>query len=309
MNGYVDESPSAVPDEPLHWFVRDRGSSAAHHLDYEAPLSDHALCGHGFAEIVWEGPDRPRAVCRRCQAAMPSHEAKWWKAMAERQEAEQNSAISTIRLLQSELAAMKDVAARDPSTQTPAVDQEGPLNWFVRDRGSRVAHHLDYRAPLLDHALCGHPFAEILWEGQERPRAVCVRCQQRMPAHEAFVWQRRAEDLGMQLDEVGRGTGAEIERLRQKVANQRAEILRLLSKSRAPTGSSRDVARKPAGRERSTLPSRVQDEHQILLAQHDSARRMQQAAEADRASSLASGGRGKSVRAASAGLPSLGKRR
>ena len=86
--------------EPVHWFVRDAGSAHAHHLDYEQPGFDRALCGHPFAEILEESEDRPRRVCRKCQGRMPAHEAKWWQAKAEHELerlAEVRSSLATAR--------------------------------------------------------------------------------------------------------------------------------------------------------------------------------------------------------------------
>src|SRR6478609_1048958 len=72
-----------MSEDPLYYYVRDKGSAVAHHWDYLRSRTDHALCGHAYQGAVWEGEDRPRAVCRACQALLPSHEARWWRAKAE----------------------------------------------------------------------------------------------------------------------------------------------------------------------------------------------------------------------------------
>lgn len=72
-----------MSDDPLHYYVRDKGSAIAHHWDYVRSRKDHALCGHPYRSPVWEGEDRPRAVCRACQALLPPHEARWWRTRAQ----------------------------------------------------------------------------------------------------------------------------------------------------------------------------------------------------------------------------------
>lgn len=113
-------------------------------------------------------------------------------------------------------------------------------NWYVRDDGSRVAHHLDYSSPELDHALCGHPFNEILSQCAERPRAVCSNCQDLMDRHDATWWEqeagRRADGLAALRDEKEKvetdlrsrlgAARAQVNRLGDQVAKLRAKALR-----------------------------------------------------------------------------------
>lgn len=70
--------------EPPYFYVRDRPASAAHHWDYLGDRPDQALCGHGYKDPITLGEvDRPRAVCRACQALLPKYELAWWRAKAE----------------------------------------------------------------------------------------------------------------------------------------------------------------------------------------------------------------------------------
>jgi hypothetical protein len=70
------------------FYVRDK-SPVAHHWDYLRNRPDHALCGHGFEDPVALGEvSRPRAVCRACQARLPTAEAQWWRETAEEAAAE-----------------------------------------------------------------------------------------------------------------------------------------------------------------------------------------------------------------------------
>jgi predicted nucleic acid-binding Zn-ribbon protein len=70
---------------------------------------------------------------------------------------------------------------------------EPPL-YFVRDRGSRVAHHWDYEGDRNYRALCGHVYtSEIAFEGYTRPSRVCLTCQELAPKFEAKLWRQIAE--------------------------------------------------------------------------------------------------------------------
>lgn len=102
-----------------------------------------------------------------------------------------------------------------------------PVHWFVRDAASRVAHHLDYEVVALDHALCGHPFGAIRWEGPERPRAVCRRCEVRLDTHESRWWQREADverARQVALEQSSAEMDERIRYLEAKLANQRKAI-------------------------------------------------------------------------------------
>lgn len=74
-----------MADSP-YFYARDLVSRAAHHWDYRRKRETHALCGHEFIEtIVWEGSERPRAVCRKCQDLLPQYEAELWRQWAQEQ--------------------------------------------------------------------------------------------------------------------------------------------------------------------------------------------------------------------------------
>lgn len=64
-------------------YVRDR-SAIAHIWDYIKGRQDHALCGHGYEDPVeLQTGERPRRVCRACQALMSQAEAVLWRKAAE----------------------------------------------------------------------------------------------------------------------------------------------------------------------------------------------------------------------------------
>jgi hypothetical protein len=76
--------------EPRNWYVRDKWSRVAHHLDHAVELQDRALCGHLFSDILWHGPEWPRAICRACQDEISRPDNFWWRSEAKRLEAEVN---------------------------------------------------------------------------------------------------------------------------------------------------------------------------------------------------------------------------
>lgn len=134
-----------------------------------------------------------------------------------------------------------------------------PPLYYVRDKGSRVAHHWDYEGDRNDRALCGQDYVgEIVFEGFNRPARVCRACQDLAPHFEAKWWRQKAIDAANKRDEVqrqkdlltrdinrmrghiaklNRRIGAEhgkVASLRhklddqaRKIANQKAEISRL----------------------------------------------------------------------------------
>lgn len=108
-----------------------------------------------------------------------------------------------------------------------------PLDCYVRDKGSAVAHHWDYLRLRADHALCGHPFVAPVWEGEDRPRAVCRASQGLLPAHEADWWRRKAEAIQSQPASLRPETDALRERvteLEKHVDNQRSHLRHLNAK-------------------------------------------------------------------------------
>lgn len=69
-----------------------------------------------------------------------------------------------------------------------------PPYYFVRDKGSRVAHHWDYERDRRSRALCGHEYAqEIIFEGYKQPSRVCRACQDVLPRFEAKWWRQTAQ--------------------------------------------------------------------------------------------------------------------
>src|SRR4051812_3931247 len=103
-----------------------------------------------------------------------------------------------------------------------------PLQWFVKDAASRVAHVLDYRCDAADTALCGHAFADIQWQGEERPRSVCRMCQEAMPGQSASEWERRAvaATAGWTAAEArGDDLSAQLRSAEQAIQGLRAEIM------------------------------------------------------------------------------------
>lgn len=109
-----------MSDSPFY-YVRDTGSRVAHHWDYEGDLPDQALCGEPFTgEIVYEGEERPRAVCRACQDLTGPHEIRWWKARAASFEPEMNRLLAHI-------AALKDQLRRNREQTTAQAREIGRL--------------------------------------------------------------------------------------------------------------------------------------------------------------------------------------
>ena len=243
-------APPVTMDEPLHWFVRDRGSRAAHHLDYAAPRGDRALCGHGFAEILWEGAQRPRAVCRPCQEAMPSHEASG-KAAGQSPERKPCNACHradrsapegahTEERLREAFGAARGLNPR----RGRAIELVCARSWIAGGITISTTVPLILTMPCV--VIPSRTFSGRI---RDRPRAVCARCQTTMPAHEVQVWQRAWAERGA-WPSTGRGTDstaledakrtheAEVRCLTQKVENQRAEIRHLLERAEGTNGTS-----------------------------------------------------------------------
>lgn len=133
-----------------------------------------------------------------------------------------------------------------------------PLFFYVRDKGSRVAHHFDYRRSRRGYALCGHAYLdEIVWEGEQRPRAVCRACQALVGPYELRWWRSRAEDLGRQLSDLD-GSHRELVRrydeLKQHAENQRRELARYQRKLTATAGEGRPKAAEQTSRKSAQSP-------------------------------------------------------
>ena len=102
----------AMSGDQLYYYVRDRGSSYAHHWDYARSRSDHALCGQPYGGPVWEGEARPKSVCRACQALLAPHEASWWRTKAEALLAETVSFEAQVDELRERVAELEELVAR-----------------------------------------------------------------------------------------------------------------------------------------------------------------------------------------------------
>lgn len=104
-----------------YYYVRLKGSRIAHHWDYAKSRTDHALCGEPYFEVTWEGEERPRSVCRDCQALLPPHEARWWRQRAEVAERE----LEAIRLeLQLARGHLKDLEHKNRALARLATERE-----------------------------------------------------------------------------------------------------------------------------------------------------------------------------------------
>lgn len=111
---------------------------------------------------------------------------------------------------------------------------DGPF-YYVRDAGSRAAHHWDYERDRTDHSLCGKPYVDpIAYEGHERPRTVCRACQALTGPHESRWWRERAEALLEEVASLKNATSslrAELQRVRTHADNQRRQLAQLQKSS------------------------------------------------------------------------------
>ncbi len=106
-----------------------------------------------------------------------------------------------------------------------------PPFYYVRDKGSRVAHHWDYDQDRSWRALCGHSYTDaIAWQGETRPSRVCRACQELLPLYEVRWWKQTAEETSAQCrhlaEELATARGR-INQLQTKVDNQRRTLRRL----------------------------------------------------------------------------------
>jgi hypothetical protein len=141
-----------------------------------------------------------------------------------------------------------------------------PPFYFVRDKGSRVAHHWDYDRDRKTRALCGHQYEdEIVFEGTKRPNSVCRECSEVLPRFESRWWRETAQksfDQCARLQErcanaeqdakisrvqiekltykLGLAEGR-IEGLKAKVANQRKNLNDLQSARAAAKRAVRNI--------------------------------------------------------------------
>src|SRR5271166_6088288 len=145
--------------EPEFYYVRDTSSKAAHHWDYFGNRDSRALCGHRYeGGIAYEGPDRPRSVCRACQAALPGFEAHWWRSAAEAADRERTQLLSRLARVEGETQRLAEELAQQQRVAKSASNEAEPCFYFVRDSMSPEAHHWDYFHDEPTKALCGYTF-------------------------------------------------------------------------------------------------------------------------------------------------------
>jgi hypothetical protein len=195
-----------------------------------------------------------------------------------------------------------------------------PLYYYVRDKGSAVAHHWDYLRSRTDYALCGHPYQAPVWEGEDRPRAVCRACQELLPPHEARWWRTKAEALQAELESLRLDTEAlrtRVAELERHVDNQRSQLRHLNAKRGAgdrasvadnrASGVSRTKPRaKSSGKRKGQKKGKPDNTREAVT------RRLREAPGPLSAADISTGWRRPSagpVRVVRGGLPSLGKRR
>jgi len=195
-----------------------------------------------------------------------------------------------------------------------------PLYYFVRDKGSPVAHHWDYVRSRADHALCGHPYQAPVWEGEDRPRAVCRACQALLPPHEARWWRTRAEALQKESESMrleAEGLRTRLAELERQVAIQRSQLRQLNAKlggqargrgggSHAAAGVMSKRTAKPGAKKKAKRTRKPDNSREAVNS------RLREESGLMSAANISSGWKGptgRSVRVVSGGLPGLGKRR
>jgi len=206
-----------------------------------------------------------------------------------------------------------------------------PLYYYVRDKGSAVAHHWDYLRSRSDHALCGHPYEAPVWEGEDRPRAVCRACQALLPAHEAGWWRRKAEAIQSEFDSLRPETDdlrKRVAELEKHIDNQRSQLRHLNAKlgagkraglagDRVSGSSGSKPGSKPRSKPRSKPGAKSNGEGRGKKEKPDNtreavARRLREGAGPLSAADISTGWRrppAGAIRVVRGGLPSLGKRR
>ena len=194
-----------------------------------------------------------------------------------------------------------------------------PLYYYVRDRGSAVAHHRDYLGSRIDHALCGHPYRAPVWEGEDRPRAVCRACQALLPRHEAQWWRTKADAFQVELESLRletEGLRTRVAELKKHVDNQRSQLRHLNSKrgagERASVTDNRDSGFSRTKPESQTTGGKERKNAKPDNTSEAVARRLREDAGPLSAADISTGLRWPAagpLRVVHGGLPSLGKRR
>jgi len=202
-------------------------------------------------EVEWQGSARPRSVCRLCQERSPAQESREWRLRAVKQASLSTMAELEVAQLSARLVvAEKKVARLQSQLQVTSQTGDLPLHWYVRDKGSRAAHQLDFERETLDHALCGRPFSDIVTQGEDRPRAVCRACQERLDCHGKRWWQQQAATA--QQARIAAEKAHELvvdakQRQDRKVANQRRALAGLTGSRAAHWGPPRRQRPLPRG--------------------------------------------------------------
>lgn len=193
----VSDQLAAPGQEPDYYYVRDSGSIAAHHWDYLRDRATHALCGTSYqGSIVFEGASRPRSVCRKCQAALPAYEAKWWRDVAAALSEKLHDLNQQVVRSRAE---SNGLAIRTNASDYPFPASSGtssPPHYFVHDAASGAAHHWSYLDENASTALCGHEYGEsIIFEGAKRPESVCEKCDEKVAIFDAQWWREYAQTV------------------------------------------------------------------------------------------------------------------
>lgn len=216
--------------EDGYYYVRDKASKSAHHWDYLEDSPRHALCGHQYEEeITYEGAVRPSRVCRRCQTkllelkkAPQDSEIAALNARCIKLQANLEDTKTTLKQLREEIRQRDRIAAT-------VRGRPNPPQYFVVERGSRVAHHWDYLKDRNDTALCGHEYnREIASQGHDIPAInICEECTKLVPSYEAMWWRETAhiaENLRRKFQQKADLTDNKLKAVRQELDTVEAKL-------------------------------------------------------------------------------------
>lgn len=187
--------------------------------------------------IRYEGAERPKSVCRKCQEVLPAYEASVWRELAESLndrcmtlQTEKNASDARIKELEE--------ALREPHRTASMIQgRSAPPYYFVRDATSKVAHHWSYLEDENDTALCGHEYnGDIVYESSERPPSVCDQCEALLPRYEAQWWRgaaRSTEFARRKLQQRADLQSNDFKRLRREYNELLSRYTFLLGENRA----------------------------------------------------------------------------
>jgi len=133
-----------------YYYVQDAPPPApAHHWDYRLDRADQALCGHSYDEPLYQGHDRPKDVCDRCEKLLPAWLTDLWEQWADEHEhadaAVDQKAERQIRGLQNELASAYE-----------KIKQLQDDAWSRAHKGKRVKGVRTPRVSIVSGGLPGH---------------------------------------------------------------------------------------------------------------------------------------------------------